>query len=55
MAVWLRLTVTLVAFSLIGLTRASAEPQILGLIANLEPTSLQCERGQCGAECDCET
>ncbi len=50
MATWLRFTVTLVAFSLIGLARASAEPQILGLIASLEPTSLQCERGQCGAE-----
>ncbi len=50
MAAWLRFTVTLVAFSLMGLTRVSAEPQILGLIASLEPTSLQCERGQCGAE-----
>ena len=50
MDVWLRFTATLVAFSLIGLARASAEPQILGLIASLEPTSLQCERGQCGAE-----
>jgi hypothetical protein len=50
MAVWFRFTVTLVAFSLMGLARASAEPQILGLIASLEPTSLQCERGQCGAE-----
>lgn len=40
----------LVAFSLMGLSRASAEPQILGLIASLEPISLQCERGQCGAE-----
>ena len=50
MAVWLRFTVMLVAFSLIGLARASAEPQILGLIANLEPVPLQCERGQCGAE-----
>ncbi len=50
MAVWLRFTVTLVAFSLIGLARASAEPQILGLIASLEPTSLQCEHGQCGDE-----
>lgn len=50
MAAWLRFTLILVAFSLIGLTRASAEPQILGLIASLEPTSLQCERRQCGAE-----
>ncbi len=50
MAAWLRFTVMLVAFSLIGLARASAEPQILGLIASLEPTTLQCERGQCGAE-----
>jgi hypothetical protein len=50
MAVWFRFTVILVAFSLTGLARASAEPQILGLIASLEPTTLQCERGQCGAE-----
>jgi len=50
MAAWLRFTVMLAAFSLIGLARASAEPQILGLIANLEPTYLQCERGECGAE-----
>jgi len=42
--------VALVAFSLTGLSRASAEPQILGLIASLEPVSLQCERGQCSAE-----
>lgn len=43
-------TVALVVFSLMGLSRASAEPQILGLIASLEPVTLQCERGQCGAE-----
>lgn len=50
MAVWLRFTVTLIVFTLIGLSRASAEPQILGLIASLEPVSLNCERGQCSAE-----
>ena len=50
MSGWLRFSVALVAFSLIGLTRASAEPQILGLIASLEPITLQCERGQCAAE-----
>ena len=50
MALWLRLSIALVAFSLIGMSRASAEPQILGLIATLEPISLQCERGQCSAE-----
>ena len=47
---WIRFSVALVAFLLIGLSRASAEPQILGLIASLEPISLQCERGQCAAE-----
>ena len=48
---WLSFSVALVAFSLIGLSRASAEPQILGLIASLEPISLQCDRGgQCEAE-----
>ena len=50
MALWLRFSIALVAFSLIGMPRASAEPQILGLIATLEPISLQCERGQCSAE-----
>ena len=50
MTLWLRFSIALVAFSLIGMSRASAEPQILGLIATLEPISLQCERGQCGAE-----
>jgi hypothetical protein len=50
MAVWVRFTVALVVFLLIGLPRASAEPQILGLIANLDPTTLKCERGRCGAE-----
>ena len=43
-------SIALVAFSLIGLSRASAEPQILGLIASLEPVSLHCELGQCGVE-----
>lgn len=50
MALWLRYSVAFVAFSLIGMPRAFAEPQILGLIASLEPISLQCERGQCSAE-----
>lgn len=50
MAIWLRFSVALVVFSLMGLSRASAEPQILGLIASLQPVSLQCERRQCGAE-----
>ena len=50
MSGWLRFSVVQVAFSLIGLSRASAEPQILGLIASLEPISLQCERGLCDAE-----
>lgn len=42
--------VALITFSLMGFSPASAEPQILGLIASLEPISLQCERGQCSAE-----
>ncbi len=50
MAGLMRFSVALVAFSLIGLSRASAEPQILGLIASLEPITLQCERRQCDAE-----
>ena len=47
---YMNFILALVAFSLMGMTRASAEPQILGLIASLEPISLQCERGLCSAE-----
>jgi hypothetical protein len=34
----------------LGASQVSAAPQILALIASAEPITLQCERGQCGAE-----
>ncbi|MFQ5784713.1 MAG: hypothetical protein ACE5H8_07800 [Alphaproteobacteria bacterium] len=33
-----------------GAFPAAAAPQILGVIASIEPVTLQCERGECGAE-----
>ena len=33
-----------------GVSQAAAAPQILGVIASAEPVTLQCERGECGAE-----
>ncbi|MFQ5959420.1 MAG: hypothetical protein ACE5LF_08645, partial [Alphaproteobacteria bacterium] len=34
----------------LGASPAAAAPQSLGLIARAEPLTLQCERGECGAE-----
>ncbi|MFP6740460.1 MAG: hypothetical protein VCD33_02360 [Alphaproteobacteria bacterium] len=41
---------TFTVFLLLGATPVAAEPQILGLIASLEPVTLQCLRGKCSAE-----
>ena len=50
MAVPIRICLTLTTFLLLGATPVAAEPQILGLIASLEPITLQRQRGECGAE-----
>ena len=50
MAGHMRICLTFAAFLLFGATPVAAEPQILGLIASLEPVTLQCQRGQCSAE-----
>ncbi len=34
----------------LGTSQAAAAPQILAVIASAEPVTLQCERGECGAE-----
>ncbi len=34
----------------LGASQAAAAPQILAVIASVEPVTLQCERGECGAE-----
>ncbi|MFP6743935.1 MAG: hypothetical protein VCB77_01945 [Alphaproteobacteria bacterium] len=46
----IRICLTFTAFFLLGATRVAAAPQILGLIASLDPVTLQCQRGECGAE-----
>ena len=45
-----RLYVALVSLLVLGVSQAAAAPQILGVIASAEPVTLQCERGECGAE-----
>ena len=35
---------------ILGASQAAAAPQILAVIASAEPVTLQCERGECGAE-----
>ena len=45
-----RFCVALASFLALGASQAAAEPQILGLIASLAPVTLQCQRGECGAE-----
>jgi hypothetical protein len=50
MARCIHICLTFAIFVLLGATPVAAEPQILGLIASLEPVTLQCARGECGAE-----
>ena len=45
-----RFCIVLASFLALGASQAAAEPQILGLIASLAPVTLQCQRGECGAE-----
>lgn len=46
-----RLSVALAPLILmLGASQAAAAPQILAIIASAEPVTLQCERGECGAE-----
>lgn len=45
-----RFCVVLASFLTLGASQATAEPQILGLIASLAPVTLQCQRGECSAE-----
>ena len=45
-----RFCIALASFLVLGASQAAAEPQILGVIASLEPVTLQCERGECSAE-----
>lgn len=37
-------------FLMLGASQVAAAPQILAVIASLEPVTLQCERGECRAE-----
>jgi hypothetical protein len=50
MARHIHICLTFAVFVLFGATPVAAEPQILGLIASLEPVTLQCTSGQCSAE-----
>ncbi len=50
MARRIHICLTFAVFVLLGATPAAAEPQILGLIASLEPVTLQCARGECGGD-----
>ena len=45
-----RFCIALAPFLVLGASHAAAEPQILGVIASLEPVTLQCARGECSAE-----
>ncbi len=45
-----RLSAALAPFVLLGASQAAAAPQSIGLIARADPVTLQCERGECGAE-----
>ncbi len=45
-----RLSAALAPLVLLGVSQAAAAPQSIGLIARADPVTLQCERGECGAE-----
>ncbi len=45
-----RFCIALASLLVLGASQAAAEPQILGVIASLEPVTLQCARGECSAE-----
>ena len=45
-----RLSAALAPLLVLGASQAAAAPQILSVIANAEPVTLQCVRGECSAE-----
>ena len=46
----LRMSIAALALIALGVSEAAAAPQMIALIATAEPVTLQCARGQCGAE-----